>query len=88
MSNKEEEKKEISLSKKIIRSIGITLESSSIHAIPNIVRSDYISLKTLWLLCLLSSASGCVFFMRQAILDYLSWPVVTNIEVTSPNGLV
>ena len=78
----------VSLTNKIIGSIKSTVESSSIHAIPNIVRTKYISLKAIWFFCFLVSSAGCVYFMVQSVLDYLTWPVVTNIDVNHVQELI
>ena len=78
----------VSLIYKIIGSIKSTVESSSIHAIPNIVRTKYISLKAIWFFCFLVSSAGCVYFMVQSVLDYLTWPVVTNIDVNHVQELI
>ena len=71
----------LSFKKCVKKSIKSTLENSSLHAVPNIVRTDYISIKILWFLCFILSAGGCSFFMSKSILEYSEWPVVTNIKI-------
>ena len=70
-----------SLRNRIKESVKTTLEGSSIHAIPNIVRAEFISVKIFWFVCFLAS-SGCLgYFMSLTISDYLTWPVITNIKI-------
>ena len=73
--------------KKIIDSAKETLESSSIHALPNIVRNKYYTIKFVWVFCFLLSSAGCGYFVFQSIADYLSFEVVTQIEVKNLNSL-
>ena len=73
--------------KKIIDSVKETLESSSIHALPNIVRSKYYTVKFVWVFCFLLSSAGCGYFVFQSIADYLNFEVVTKIEVKNLNKL-
>ena len=72
----------------IKESIKTTLEGSSIHAIPNIVRNKYISLKMLWLLCFLASSAGLGYFLSLTISDFLTYPVITNIEINHVQQLI
>ena len=58
-----------------------TVENSSIHALPNIVRNKYIIIKIVWIVCFLISFGICCWFIIQSILDYLSYQVITNIKV-------
>ena len=73
--------------KKIIDSAKETLESSSIHALPNIVRNKYYTVKFVWVFCFLLSSGGCGYFVFQSIADYLNFDVVTQIEVKSLNSI-
>ena len=58
-----------------------TLKGSSIHAIPNIVRSKYYSLKVIFFLCFLASSSLCAWYLITAIQNYLKYETVTNIKI-------
>ena len=73
--------------KKIIDSAKETLESSSIHALPNIVRNKYFTIKFVWVLCFLLSSAACGYFVFQSISDYLNFDVVTKIEVKNLNSI-
>ena len=64
-----------------------TLEGSSIHALPNIVRNKSIAIKIIWTVCFLISFSFCCWSIIGSIRDYLSYDVVTNIKVTYENKL-
>jgi hypothetical protein len=71
------------LSKKdeIIKSTKETLESSSIHAIPNIVRNEHYLIKMVWLIFFLVSSSFCAYFIQESIADYLNYDVITKIDI-------
>ena len=64
-----------------------TVENSSIHALPNIVRNKYIIIKIVWIVCFLISFGICCWFIIQSILDYLSYQVITNIKVNYENKI-
>ena len=71
----------------IIQLTRTTFESSSIHAIPNIIRNKYILIKIIWLICFMVSFSGCTWFMIKSINDYLKYDVVTRIRVKYVNEI-
>ena len=71
----------------IIQLTRMTFESSSIHAIPNIIRNKYILIKIIWLICFIVSFSGCTWFMIKSINDYLKYDVVTRIRVKYVNEI-
>jgi hypothetical protein len=73
--------------KKIIDSVKETLESSSIHALPNIVRNKYLTIKLVWIVCFLLSSAVCSYLIFQSVSDYLKYDVVTQIEVKNLNSL-
>jgi hypothetical protein len=62
-----------------------TLKSSSIHGVPNITKAKFMSLKVMWLICLLGSSGYCSYIIYQSVSDYLKYGVVsfTRIEVVS-----
>ncbi len=64
-----------------------TFESSSIHAIPNIIRNKFVLIKIVWLVCFLISFGGCAWFMIKSINDYLKNDVVTSFRVNYVNEL-
>ena len=64
-----------------------TFESSSIHAIPNIIRNKFVSIKIVWLICFMVSFGGCAWFMVNSINDYLQNEVVTSFRVNYVNEL-
>jgi hypothetical protein len=72
---------------KIINSLKETLESSSIHALPNIVRNKYYTIKFVWIVCFLSSSAACGFLIFQSISDYFEYDIVTKIEVKNVYSL-
>ena len=71
----------------IIESTKETLEGSSIHAIPNITRNKFLTIKLLWLFCFLGSFGVCAWFIYQSVLDYLKYDVVTKFDIRYEDSL-
>ena len=65
-----------------------TLESSSIHAIPNITRNKFYSIKIIWLVCLLTSSGYCGFFVSKSIGDFLDYDVTTKTQIKYVNKIL
>jgi hypothetical protein len=76
-----------SIKQKIIETNIETLESSSVHAIPNIIRSKFRSVKILWTVCFLASVGVCAWFIYQSISNYFNFDVVTNIQLDYVNRI-
>ena len=72
---------------KIIQSVKQTLESSSVHALPNVCRNEHKTIKIVWFVCFLVSSGACGYFIILAISDFFSYDVVTKIEVKSLNSI-
>jgi hypothetical protein len=73
--------------KEILDLTKITLEGSSIHAIPNIIRNKYYLIKVVWFVCFSVSFSWCCWFMVRSINDYLTYSVTSLIEIKYQNQL-
>jgi hypothetical protein len=71
----------------IIASTRETLESSSIHAIPNISRNKYYTIKLTWTIFFLVSVSFCGYSIYSSISDYLNYNVITNIKIKQTNKI-
>lgn len=54
--------------------------ASSIHGIPNIIRTKRLKIKIIWALFFLSSFSLCSYLVIQSIFDYLQFEVITKIR--------
>lgn len=76
-----------SLRQEIIKSNIETLESSSVHAIPNIIRNKFYTVKVMWILCFFISSIGCAIFIWDSICDYLNFDVITNVKIDYVNKL-
>ena len=66
---------------KMFKKISQTLESSTIHAIPNIIRSDNLLIKFVWLICFICSSCICAWFILNTINTYFKYEVVSKIEI-------
>ena len=71
----------------MIKKINQTLESSTIHAIPNIIRTDSLGIKILWLVCFIGSSCICAWFILNTINTYFKHEVVSKIEIKYENPL-
>ena len=69
------------LKNEIIKYAKETLESSSIHAIPNITRNKFSIIKLMWFICFCISFYACVLFMAKSINDYGNYDIVTNVKI-------
>jgi hypothetical protein len=77
----------ISKTSKILSLTRDTFESSSIHAIPNIIRNKFLLIKIVWFICFVFSFGGCAWFIIRSINDYLKYDVVTSVRVKYQNEL-
>ena len=56
------------------------IETSTSHGLPNIVRTNRLSIKILWSICLLAAIGGCSYMVFKSISDYYEHDTVTKIE--------
>jgi hypothetical protein len=82
MSKKSDSKKS-----EILELITNSLENSSIHAIPNITRTESYTLKFMWILFLIGSTAYCAFLSYQSVMNYLSYDVVTLNRINSKKSV-
>jgi hypothetical protein len=61
----------------VVNEIRQCSETTSIHAIPNIVRSKYWIVKIGLSICFLVSTLVCIWLMNKAIQDYFNYDVIT-----------
>ena len=66
------------------KSINI-VTSSTIHGLPNILRSNNYYIITIWSICFAASFCVCSYFVVKNILDYLRYEKVTTISVINEN---
>jgi hypothetical protein len=76
-----------SLSKELLNSIKTTLESSTIHAIPNIIRNKFYLIKIVWFLCLIASTGVCAWLIQKSITDYFNYDVVSKTDIVYVNQI-
>ncbi len=66
----------------ILEAAKTTLQNSTIHAIPNMLRnSKFGPIKLMWLVCFVASAAGCVWFIADLVAKYFEREVVTRINI-------
>jgi hypothetical protein len=76
------EKKSFSKEKKlqVVNKVKTLLEGSTSHGIPNIIRTNRISIKTLWTVCFLAALGSCSYMVIKSVTDYLEYDTVSKIE--------
>ena len=65
----------------IYKAVKEILANSTSHGIPNIVRSDSLITKLVWLVFLLASTGLCAYLVVQSILNYASFDVNAKLRV-------
>ncbi|CAF1069477.1 unnamed protein product [Brachionus calyciflorus] len=55
--------------------------STTGHGLPNILRSNRMSLKIFWTICVFVSLGICAFLLQRSFVDFLNWDVVTKIQL-------
>jgi hypothetical protein len=61
--------------------IQLIFSASSIHAVPNMVKDNFLIVRLIWLVCFLTSTSFCAYFIILSIQEYFTYEVVTNIRL-------
>jgi hypothetical protein len=59
------------------------LQSSTIHGLPNIVRTNSKLFQIIWLISFIISACLCVFYTFQTVSDYLGFNTVTTFKLVN-----
>jgi hypothetical protein len=80
--------KSTNLSVKMNKNIIKTLESSSIHAIPNIIRTSNLLIKSIWTICFIGSSGVCGWFILNSINKYFMFEVVSKIDIKYETPLI
>lgn len=70
-----------SLSKKLKEKTSELISETTVHALPNIVRTEYTCIKIMWIIFFTISTSGAVYFTYYNIIGYLDFDVITNYEM-------
>jgi hypothetical protein len=73
--------------RQVLEAAKATLESSSLHAIPNMIRNKFVSIKLIWIMCYLLSACLCSWFIVDIMTKYYEREVVTRINVKKETRL-
>ena len=55
-------------------------KNSSINGLPNMVRSERLSLKIMWLIVLIGSSSACIYFVISCLNGYFEYEYITSIK--------
>lgn len=66
----------------VLEKLTDTLELSSIHGIPNIVRkNDFKVIKIIWFVCFIISTSICGWYVQKSLSEYLNREVVSKTDI-------
>ena len=66
------------IGKKLVRQ---TLENFTFHAIPNILRTDFLFFKLIWLIFFIIASCYSVYLIHDAFVSFFAYKVVNTIEV-------
>lgn len=58
-------------------------ETTTAHGLPNIARTQNRILQVFWLICFLGSSAYCIYTIVAVVQDYLSYPVVSNMNIVN-----
>ena len=61
--------------------------STTFHAMPNIMRSERLFFKIMWMFCLLGSSLYCLVMVVRSITSFLDHKVMINIEIIEENSV-
>ena len=56
------------------------LLTTTFHGIQNIIKTNSIIVKFLWIFCLIGSSLYCVFLIKESAVNYYDYEVVTSIK--------
>ncbi|CAF0785654.1 unnamed protein product [Brachionus calyciflorus] len=76
------------MSKKLGSEIEESLLSSTSHGIPNIIRSDKLSLRLMWIFFTIVSTGLCSYMIVQSITSYLSFETTSKIQIHSETSSI
>ena len=54
------------------------VNDTSLHGVPRIFNSDHILVRLLWVIMIIIAMIGCGYLVANNVIDYYSYPVVTN----------
>ena len=69
--------------KKVIPKILDLTRGSTSHGIPNIFKTDRLSIRLLWSVCFLAALGACSYMVFLIITDYFAYNTVSNIDYVS-----
>lgn len=58
-----------------------SIKSTTSHGLPKILDANDFLLRLLWIVCFLASSAYCIYCVVDIIGEYLSYPVVSNVEL-------
>jgi hypothetical protein len=58
-------------------------QNTTAHGIPSILRNEKLALKIIWIILFLTSSAYCLHLVIQSALNYLEYPVVTQIKTVT-----
>ena len=72
----------------IIETLNESVDLTSIHGIPNIVKNKNVLTKIMWIICFFGSVGVCAWFLVASFLSFFNFDYVTNIEFTYQNNII
>ncbi len=66
----------------------VWVDPVTIHGLPNIFRSKNIIPKIIWIVSTVAATVLCAYILAQSIIDYLSYEVVTKIDLIEETNAI
>lgn len=82
-----ENKNKILIKSKLKQEASKSIESLTTHGFPNLFRTNYYSIKFMWLIVILGSAALSVYFIAKTLSDYFDYNVTTEVRLIDTDEL-
>ena len=71
---------QFSIKRQILHETVNTIEVSSIHGLTTMVANEHKPVKIMWIICILASASYCIYSIFSCVSLFLEYKVVTQVR--------
>ena len=76
------DQKKYSIKTEMKKFLNEKFSSLNVHALPNIVKTNHLSIKILWTMYFILSGGFCTYFMINTILNYFNYEITSKINIS------
>ena len=76
------DQKKYSIKTEMKKFLNEKFSSLNVHALPNIVKTNHLSIKILWTMYFILSGGFCTYFMIHTILNYFNYEITSKINIS------